>query len=117
MGIGSADLVMSDLPTVMGWYLHRLDYWVSSREYNKYTFHAGDPRRDVHTGAVLIRNVTEFQRLVAQPNQGRALWVLASGRSYQWGDLVDDDHKAFLERSASRRISPSDGSRIYRIDL
>ena len=115
--IGPADLVMSDLPTVAGWYVGDLDFWVSSREFEKYTLRAGDARRDVHTGAVLVRSVADFQRLVAAPHAGRTLWVYASGRSYQWGELVDDSLKAYLERAATRRVSPGDGSRILRIDL
>ncbi|MBA2448230.1 MAG: glycosyltransferase family 39 protein [Chloroflexi bacterium] len=117
LGIGPADLVMSDLPTVAGWYLGDLDYWVSSEQYQKYALQTGELRRDVHTGARLVRNVGEFQRLVVEPNRGRTLWVFASGRSYQWGELVDDSLKTFLERSAQRRIAPGDGSRILRIDL
>ncbi len=114
---GPEDLVMSDLPTVTGWYLGQLDFWVSSRQYQKYSLRTDDLRRDVHTGAVLIRSVSEFQRLVALPNRGRTLWVVASNRDFQWGELVDDDLKAFLERSASQRISPGDRSRILRIEL
>lgn len=117
LGIGPNDLVMSDLPTVGGWYLGDLDYWISSREYHKYTFRTGDLPRDVHTGAILVRNVADFRRLVAEPNQGRTLWVLASRRSYQWDELVDDDFKRLLERAATRQINPGDGSRILQIDL
>ena len=117
LGIGPSDLVMSDLPTVLGWYLGDLDYWVSSEQYHKYTLPAGELRRDVHTGAVLVRTVADFRRLVDEPSPGRTLWVFASGRSYQWGELVDDDLKAFLERSAQRRVTAADGTRILRIDL
>jgi hypothetical protein len=117
LGIGPDDLVMSDLPTQVGWYQGGLDFWISSSGYHKYTLEDGDVRRDVHTGAILVRNVAEFQRLVAAPNAGRTLWVIGSGRSYQWGELVDDDFKAYLDRSASRRFSTGDNSRILRIEL
>ncbi len=116
LGIGTTDLVMSDLPTVTGWYVGDVDFWVSSREFEKYTLHS-DAYRDVHTGAVLIRGAGEFQRLVARPHAGRTLWVFASDRSYQWGELVDDNLKTLLERSASRRINPGAGGHILRIDL
>jgi hypothetical protein len=117
LGIGPDDLVMSDLPTQVGWYQGGLDYWISSTDYHKYTLEDGGVRRDVHTGAILVRNVDEFQRLVAAPNAGRTLWVIGSGRSYQWGELVDDDFKSYLDRSASRRFNPGDNSRILRIEL
>jgi hypothetical protein len=118
LGIGPEDLVMSDLPTVVGWYVGGLDYWASSRDYQKYTVRDEDGRRDVHTGAVLVRNAADYRELVAGPNRGRTLWVLVSGRSYQWGELVDDDLKRLLERSAARRVDLGGGiSHALRIDL
>ena len=118
LGIGPGDLVMSDLPTVVGWYVGGLDYWVSSRDYQKYTLRAEDGRRDVHTGAVLVRNAADYRELVVGPNGGRTLWVFVSGRSYQWGELVDDDLKRLLERSAARRVDLGGGiSHALRIDL
>jgi hypothetical protein len=117
LGIGPEDLVMSDQPTVTGWYIAGLDFWVSSRDYHKYTVQRDDALRDVHTGAILIRNTGDFRHLVAQPNAGRTLWVIASGRSYQWGELVDDDLKALLEKAAASRVSVGGGGRILRIDL
>ncbi len=117
LGIAPDDLLMSDLPTVVGWYLGGLDFWVSSRDYQKYTVQQDEVRRDLHTGAILVRNRAEFQRLVAQPNPGRTLWLIASGRGYQWGELVDDDLKSFLERAATQRVNSADGFRIYQIQL
>jgi len=66
----------------------------------------------VHSGAVLIRNRGEYERLVARPNIGRVVWVIASGRSYQWGELVDDELKSLLDRNATRRAIPGDNFRI-----
>jgi 4-amino-4-deoxy-L-arabinose transferase-like glycosyltransferase len=117
LGIGPADLVMADLPTVVGWYVGGLDYWITSRDYQKYTVPDGNLLRDLHTGALLVRTRSEFQNLAAQPNQGRTLWIVASGRGYQWHELVDDDLKAYIERSASQRYITPDGFRIYRLDL
>lgn len=117
LGIGPDDLVMSDVPTIAGWYIGGLDFWVSSRDYEKYTTHDGDTLRDVHTGAVLVRNRGDFDRLVSGPFAGRTLWIVASGRSYQWQELVDVDFRTFLDRSAVRRIHPGDNARIWRIEL
>jgi hypothetical protein len=112
LGIGPDDLIMSDVPTVVGWYIGGLDFWINSREYEKYTVRADDVRRDVHTGAVLIRSRDDYERMVSRPLAGQSVWAIASGRSYQWGELVDDDLKALLDRTASQRVNPGDNFRI-----
>lgn len=112
LGIGPDDLIMTDVPTVVGWYIGGLDYWISSRDYEKYTVRADDVRRDVHTGAVLIRSREDYERMFGRPLAGQSVWTIASGRSYQWGELVDDDLKAQLDRSASLRVNPGDNFRI-----
>ena len=116
-GIGPDDIVMTDVPTMVGWYVGGLDFWISSREYEKYTTRSDDLRRDVHTGAVLIRNRGDFDRLVAKPLASRTVWIIASGRSYQWGELVDDDLKTVVERSASQRLNPGDNFRVLALNL
>jgi hypothetical protein len=117
LGIGPDDVVMSDLPTTIGWYIGGLDFWITSRDYEKYTTRSDDLRRDVHTGAVLVRSRGDFDRLVTKPLAGRAVWVISSGRSYQWGELVDDDLKALLDRAASQRVNPGDNFRILLLNL
>ncbi|MFN8524713.1 MAG: glycosyltransferase family 39 protein [Chloroflexota bacterium] len=116
-GVTAADLVMTDVPTVVGWYVGGVDYWVSSREYQKYTLAEDGGRRDVHTGAALVRSPGELQRLVFQQHRGERLWVLASGRSFQWGELVDDDLRALLERTAIKRTGGADGSRLLQVEV
>jgi len=108
---------MTDIPTVVGWYIGDLDYWVSSHEYEKYTTRADDLRRDVHTGAILVRSRGEFERLVARPLAGQRVWVIVSGRNYQWGELVDDDLKSLIDRSAAQRVNSGDNSRILLVNL
>jgi hypothetical protein len=115
LGVGPADAVMTDVPTIAGWYIGGLDYWVSSRDYEKYTTRDGDRLRDVHTGAVLIRNRREYERLVGGGDAGGTVWLVASGRSYQWGELVDDDFRRWLESQAAERKNPGDGTRIWRM--
>jgi hypothetical protein len=117
LGLGPEDVVMTDVPTVVGWYVGGLDFWISSRDYEKYTTRSDDLRRDVHTGAALIRQRSDFERLVGRPFAGQAVWVISSGRSYQWGELVDDDLKALLDRSASQRVNPGDNFRILLLNL
>ena len=117
LGIGPESVVMTDIPTVVGWYIGGLDYWVSSQEYEKYTTRTDDLRRDVHTGAVLVRSRGEFERLVTRPLAGQQVWVIVSGRNYQWGELVDDDLKALIDRIAAQRVNPGDNSRILLVNL
>lgn len=117
LGIGPGDVVMTDVPTTVGWYIGGLDYWVSSREYEKYTTRVDEIRRDVHTGATLVRSRGEFERLVARPLAGRQVWVIVSGRNYQWGELVDDDLKALIDRSASQRVNPGDNTKFLLVNL
>jgi 4-amino-4-deoxy-L-arabinose transferase-like glycosyltransferase len=116
VGIGPGDTIMTDIPTLVGWYIGGLDYWVSSRDYQKYTAAREAARVDIHTGAVLVRNPAEYRQLVAQSHRGQAVWVIASGRSFQWGELVDDDLRNLLERSAVQRINGADGSRLLRLE-
>jgi hypothetical protein len=117
LGVGPDDLMMTDVPTMVGWYVGGLDFWLSSKDFEKYTTRTDDVRRDVHTGAVLVRSRADFDRLVARPLAGRNVWVIASGRSYQWGELVDDDLKTLLERSASQRLNPGDNFRLLLLNL
>ncbi|MCC7372235.1 MAG: glycosyltransferase family 39 protein [Chloroflexi bacterium] len=117
LGIDGDAVVMTDVPTTVGWYIGGLDFWVSSHDYEKYTTRVGDIRRDVHTGAVLVRSRGDYDRLVARPLAGRQVWVIASGRNYQWGELVDDDLKSLLDRSASQRVNPGDNTRILLVNL
>ena len=117
LGLGPDDVVMTDVPTVVGWYVGGLDFWISSRDYEKYTTRSDDVRRDVHTGAALIRQRSDFERLVGRPLAGQSVWVISSGRSYQWGELVDDDLKAFLDRSASQRVNPGDNYRVLLLNV
>jgi len=117
LGIGPDDLVMTDLPTTVAWYIGGLDYWITSHDYEKYVTRSDDVRRDVHTGAVVVRNRADLDRLVGRVHPGADVWVFASGRNYQWGELVDDDLKGYLERSATRRINSGGNTRILLLNL
>ena len=101
---------MTDVPTTVAWYLGGVDFWVTSHDFEKYATRSDDVRRDVHTGAVLIRNRATSIVWSARPLAGRRVWVIASGRNYQWGELVDDDLKALIERSAAQRVNPGETS-------
>lgn len=117
LGMGPSTVIMTDIPTTVEWYIGGVDYWVVSREYEKYAVRTDELRRDVHTGAIIVRNRAELDRLVTRVLAGQELWVLSSGRSFQWGELVDDDLKAQLERNAAQRINPGDNFRFLLLHL
>lgn len=123
LGIDQDDLVMTDLPTVVDWYIGDVDFWARSRMFEKYTLRDA-PLRDAHTGALLVRNLFEYRRLVAEASGGQPIWVLASGREGQWGSLLDPTLRTSVEQSADLRVRPngssyvqfSERSAILRID-
>ncbi|MCC6177093.1 MAG: glycosyltransferase family 39 protein [Chloroflexi bacterium] len=125
LGITRDTLVMTDLPTVVEWYIGGVDYWPRSQKYEKYTFRGSGLPREVHSGAVLIRTLDDYERLVVEAHAGQTLWVLASGRSGQWESWVDASLRSTLERSASQRLAVdsdsyvqfSNDSEMLRIDL
>jgi len=117
LGLGPEDIVMTDVPTVVGWYVGGVDVWLSSREYEKYATHDGNDLRDVHTGALLVRNRRELEHAASRLGERRTAWVIGSGRNYQWGDLVDSDLKRFLEQAAVERVRSGDSTRIWRLEL
>ena len=55
MGYVPGDIVMTDIPTNMQAYLGRVDYWLVSHDYEKYTYRPDGMLRDIHTNARLIR--------------------------------------------------------------
>lgn len=116
-GIGPEDVVMTDIPTTVAWYVGGLDYWLVSQDYEKYTTRSDDVHRDIHTGAVLVRSRGELERLARGPLAGRTVWVIASGRNYQWSELVDDDLKTALGRLTAERLNPGDNARILLLQL
>jgi hypothetical protein len=73
------DVIVSFAPTLTSHYLGRTDFWLRSEGYAKYVWAGRSPLQDVHTGAIVIRNQIELDRLVLQPNQGRTVWVLLAG--------------------------------------
>jgi 4-amino-4-deoxy-L-arabinose transferase-like glycosyltransferase len=74
-----SDLIVSFAPTLTSHYLGRTDFWVRTEGYDKYVWAGGTPLRDVHTGAVVIRDAAELQRLLLEPYRGRTAWVLLAG--------------------------------------
>ena len=80
------DLIVSFAPTLTSHYLGRTDFWLRSEGYAKYAWRDRLPLRDVHSGAVIIRDTQELESLL-QAKVFLELWVkVRSG----WAD--DEAH-------------------------
>jgi hypothetical protein len=73
------DLIVSFAPTLTTFYLGRTDYWIRTEGYAKYVWAGQVPLRDVHTGAIVLRNQTDLEQLLLAPNRGRTAWVILAG--------------------------------------
>jgi 4-amino-4-deoxy-L-arabinose transferase-like glycosyltransferase len=79
-GYQPGDLVLTDISTEVFLYLGRTDFWLRSRGFEKYTYAPDGVRRDIHTGAPLVKSVEDFERLVRAPNAGPPLAVAIGDR-------------------------------------
>jgi hypothetical protein len=111
------DLVVSFAPTLTSYYLGRTDYWVRPDGYAKYVWAGRSPLRDVHTGAVVLRNAVEVDRLLRMPNQGRTAWVVLAGApaSESSRDMRELSQQ-FVALAAESRRAP-DGRLVLRLQL
>jgi hypothetical protein len=73
------DVIVSFAPTLTSNYLGRTDFWLRTEGYTKYVWAGRVPLRDVHTGAVVIRNQSDLDQLLLAPNRGRTIWVVLAG--------------------------------------
>ena len=111
------DLVMSFAPTLTMRYLGRTDFWLRSEGYEKYVWANRRVLRDVHTGAVVVRNAAELESLVARQNRGSTLWVvLAIDPSRETSRPTREVGAALLARAAEVR-RPPDGRVVLRVVL
>jgi 4-amino-4-deoxy-L-arabinose transferase-like glycosyltransferase len=102
-GLRPGDPVITNMPTVGQLYLGRADFWLASQAYELFTWEPDGQRREIHTNALLVRDLSELERLVAEPNRGRTVWVVARRTPYHWRRWVDEDLREQLEASARRR--------------
>jgi dolichyl-phosphate-mannose-protein mannosyltransferase len=110
-------LVLTDVPTVVFLYLGRTDFWLRSRGYEKYTYAPDGVWRDIHTGAVLVRSVEDFERRVRSPHGGHTAWVIGSNLPWQWQSATDRDLREYFEAHAVQRLRPRDNTRLYMLRL
>jgi hypothetical protein len=116
MGFSSGDVVMTDIPTVAQLYLGRTDYWLVSREYEKYAYRPDGELREIHTNARLIRSTAELDRALGEELRGRRVWIVGSDRSYQWEELVDRNLRRAIDQRAGVRRQSEDSVRLFRFE-
>jgi len=111
------DLVLSDGATILAFYRGRVDYWARIRNYERYTFRAGNEIRELYTGAVMVGNEDDFQRVV-DANPGRTLWYVGNLRKFlDPYNAVEPALRDRLLRTAQLAKRTADGWVILRIDL
>jgi hypothetical protein len=116
LGYRPGDLVMTDASTIVHRHLGRTDYWLRSTNYDRYVTLSRGRRYDIHTGALLIRTVEEYERRVEEPNRGRTIWVIASNTSYSWATVLDPRLQVYFGRQAAARANSRDGTSIYKLE-
>lgn len=116
-GYQPGDLVLTDVSTEVFLYLGRTDFWIRSRGFEKYVYRPDGLRRDIHTGAPLVKTVDDFEQLVRAPNRGRTAWVIGSNRRWQWQSATDRDLREYFDAQAAERLRPADNTRLYKLLL
>lgn len=76
---GPDDIVVTFSTTLTQHYLGRTDFWLRPDGYAKYVWAGRSPLREVHTGATVVRDAREAERLMLEPNRGRTIWVVLPG--------------------------------------
>lgn len=117
LGYRAGDLILTDMPTVVYAYLGRTDYWLVSRQYEKYAYAPDGLLRDIHTGGRVVRGPEDLNHLVRAAHPGQTAWVLGSDRSFQWYELVDGDLRRAINEQADVRYQSRDSTRIFRLQL
>jgi 4-amino-4-deoxy-L-arabinose transferase-like glycosyltransferase len=117
-GVGPDDLVLSDAPTVVYFYLGRADYFLYSDDYERYTYRTAGGLRSIYTDSLLVRTRRDFERLVERKQLGRTLWVI--GREHQltrWSGLSDRRLLPSLVDSADQVVKTPDGWMFLKVPL
>ena len=111
------DLIVSFAPTLTSRYLGRTDIWLRTEGYAKYVWKGRPPYRDVHTGAIVVRNESELDRLLVCPNRGRTAWVLLAGEPSAESDRTTRELAKELVSMATTTRRTEDGRVVLRIRL
>jgi 4-amino-4-deoxy-L-arabinose transferase-like glycosyltransferase len=111
------DLIVSFAPTLTGHYLGRTDFWLRPEDYSKYVWAGPAPLRDIHTGAVLIRDQRELEQLLLAPNQGRTAWVLLEGEPSMEPTRASREMALALASLATEVRRSPDGRVVLKVQL
>jgi 4-amino-4-deoxy-L-arabinose transferase-like glycosyltransferase len=111
------DLFATFAPTITSRYLGRTDFWLRPEGYSKYVWADQSPRRDIHTGAIVIRSTAELRRLVLLPYRGRTLWVLLTGETAEESSKEMRGISRYLLSLASETRRPADGRLVLKLQL
>jgi hypothetical protein len=114
-GRARADLVVSFAPTLTSHSLGRTAFWLRTEGYSKYVWVDRTHLLDVHTGAIVIRNASDLDRLMLEPHQGRTAWVLLAGDPSQETSRPMRKLAQQLTVAAVERHRPADGRLVLRL--
>jgi hypothetical protein len=117
-GIRPGDLLLSDAPTVVHFYLGRDEYFLYSDDFERYTYRTSDGLRSIYTDSLLLRTRRDFARYVERRQAGRTLWVV--GRRHQlerWSKMSDPGWLPSLTESADTLIDTPDGWLLMRVPV
>lgn len=114
---GPDDLIVSFAPTLTGHYLGRTDFWLRTDDYAKYVWAGRAPLRDVHTGAVLIRDTRELEQLLLALHPGQMAWVILEGEPAAETNRAAREVSLALAALAVETHRPPDGRVVLKLRL
>ena len=114
---GPNDLIVSFAPTLTSHYLGRTDFWLRSEDYAKYVWAGQTPLRDVHTGAVVIRDRRDLDQLLLASHPGQTVWVILDAEPSAETSRAGREVALALASLAIETRRPPDGRVVLRIQL
>jgi len=114
---GPNDLIVSFAPTLTSHYLGHTDFWLRSEDYAKYVWAGQTPLRDVHTGAVVIRDRRDLDQLLLASHPGQTVWVILDSEPSVEVSRAGRDVALALASLAIETRRPPDGRVVLRIQL
>jgi hypothetical protein len=110
-------LVLAEAPLVTQAYLGRADFYIHPEGFERYAYQDGPVARSLYTPAVLLKEVGDFERIVAGPYSGRTLWII--GQDDRLPRLTRQMDPELWKRlqEASGVSRPTRGWWIMRVDL
>jgi 4-amino-4-deoxy-L-arabinose transferase-like glycosyltransferase len=115
IGYKPGDLVLPNTPPGPHLYLGRTDYWLRSSRFEKYVRQQGDRLRDIHTDAILVRNVNELEEALRPSTPGRRAWVIV-WKTPLGGRGLETDIRNEVQRQARGPVQADDWL-IYELRL